>query len=85
MFLERAANKKSHDWEIDDMGRLLDMLENYNLGNREMEDERVWVPDAQNSFSVKSLYLAMTREDSPQFPAWFIWHSIAPSKISFFL
>lgn len=74
-----------NDWEIDDMGRLLDILENCSLGNSELEDERVWVPDAQNGFLVRSIYLAMTHEDSPQFPTRLIWHSIASTKISFFL
>lgn len=43
-----------NDWETEDMGKLLEMLENYSLGDRDMEDERVWVLDESNGFSVNS-------------------------------
>lgn len=30
-----------NDWEVEDMGRLLDYLERYNIRNLEREDERL--------------------------------------------
>lgn len=41
MRLRRNLN----DWEFDDTGRLLDMLENYSLGDCEGGDEREWIVD----------------------------------------
>lgn len=44
-----------NDWEIEDMRSLLDILENGSVGSSELEDDRVWVPDVQKGFFVRSL------------------------------
>lgn len=42
------------------MGRLLEILEGYDLGEREAEDERVWLLNKENVFTVKSIYNVLT-------------------------
>lgn len=32
------------------------VVDDYKLGDRDREDDRVWVPDVENGFSVKSFY-----------------------------
>lgn len=45
-----------NDWEIEEMGRLLDVLNSYTVGDLELEDEMIWIQDEEGGFSVKSMY-----------------------------
>lgn len=42
------------------MGRLLKILEGFNLGYSGTEDERIWLLDIEKGFSVKSSYFALS-------------------------
>lgn len=47
------------------MGRLLEVLENVDLGNPECHDESVWCLEEENGFLVRSMYHALcVRGDS---------------------
>lgn len=72
-----------NDWEVEEWV-LLKILDDYSLCNSELDDERIWVFDESHGFSVKSLYEVLVQGESP-FPTHFIWKSLTPSKISFFL
>lgn len=44
-----------NDWEIEEMGCLLEMLDNYCLGDGAMPDEMLWCLDEAKRYSVKSM------------------------------
>lgn len=67
------------------MGKFLELLEGYSLGDREAMDWRVWLPDVDNGFTVKSRYQALTNGDTTSFPDLFIWSKLVSSEISFFM
>lgn len=48
-----------NEWEIGEMGRLMNVLEKYELRDAERQDELVWKLDEKNGFSVRSMYLAL--------------------------
>lgn len=72
-------------WEVEQMGILLEMLDQYCLGDREVEDEQLWTYDSEQGFSVKSMYLASLTPASDPFPNKFIWNHLVSSKVSFLL
>lgn len=74
-----------NDWKVDDMGRLIEILDPYNLGDREDNDERTWLLDEEKGFSIQSMYLALVQSKAIAFLHRSIWNKMTPSKISFFL
>lgn len=46
--LQRNLN----DWEVEDISKLIEILDAYNLGDREENDERLWLLDEEKGFSV---------------------------------
>lgn len=85
MFLEHASQKELNDWEVEDMGRLLEILEECSLGDKEALDERLWLPDEEKDFFVKSFFQALTTGDADSFPMRFIWNKLILAKISLFI
>lgn len=67
------------------MGRMLQILEGYCLGEAEINDERIWSLNEIQGFSVKSMYNAMDQREAIPFLARFIWSKLVPSNISFFM
>lgn len=45
-----------NDWEVEEMGRLLDVLDSYTLRDPELEDEMSCVRDEEGGFIVKSMF-----------------------------
>lgn len=39
-----------NNWEVEEMGRLLELLESYHLGDSEVENERLWTLDSKRVF-----------------------------------
>lgn len=66
------------------MARLIDTLESNRLGDRDVEDKRLWQLDEEKGFSVQSLYWAQDQSPPNSFPDRFIWNSRVPSKLFFF-
>lgn len=77
--------KNLNEWEVEDMARLLGILDGCRLGDKEMMDERVWVLDEKKCFSVKSFNEVLSSLPPLHCPSQFIWNKIFPMKISFFL
>lgn len=53
-----------NEWELEDIGSLLEILDGCELGDRETSDERVWVLNEDKGFSVRSLFQAMSSSTS---------------------
>jgi len=56
MHLRRYLNY----WEVDDMGRLLEILDGCGLGDREAIDERIWFLNEEKGFSAKYFFQGLT-------------------------
>lgn len=67
------------------MGRLLNLLENYDVGNPNSEDVSVWMLNEEKSFSVKSMYDALRPQVLLVCPYKFIWNPLIPSRASFLI
>lgn len=55
------------------MGRLLEVLDSYTVGDSDFEDEMIWIWDEEGGFSVKSMYenLCLQKPEwSPRICAW---------------
>lgn len=74
-----------NDWEVEEMGSFLELLEGHNVGDGELPDERIWLLDKDNGFSVKFLYQTLSIGEMVPFSACFIWSKLIPSKVSFFM
>lgn len=74
-----------NDLEVEDMGRLFEILDDYSIGDRNLKDEHVWTLDKAGGFSVKSLCAAMDQDTAHHFPVRFVWKTLSPSKSSFFM
>lgn len=48
-----------NDWEIGEMGWLLEVLEGYEQGNIDLHDVYVWSLDVGKGFSIKTMYNAL--------------------------
>lgn len=70
----------ANDWEVDKISRLLTSLEAAQLGDRDLEDERVWNA-CKKWFSVKSFFHSFDQNGDINFPASFIWNSSISSKV----
>lgn len=57
-----------NDWEIEEMGQLLDILEKYPVGGQGLEDEMIWTPDEEGGFSVASMFDALKPQKPDLFP-----------------
>lgn len=57
-----------NDWEIEEMGRLMESLERYELRGRGQSDEMIWILDEDNGFSVKSMSEALRPSNQLSFP-----------------
>lgn len=66
-----------NDWEVEDVARFLACLEASQLGDRDLEDERLWTMDKEKGFLVKSFYLALTQGDDIVLPALDLFGIIA--------
>lgn len=53
---QRKPRRNLNDWEIEDIGRLVDLLDNYPLGDQEFDDEMIWISDVDHGFSITSMY-----------------------------
>lgn len=80
-----SPRRNLNDWEVEEMGRLLNLLENYSLGDRESEDELIWSIDTFSGFSVRSCFNAAPPASDTVFPHQLVWDKLTPSKVSFFL
>lgn len=45
-----------NDWEVEEIGRLMDTLVNSLVGDPELEDEMICISDEERGFTVKSMY-----------------------------
>lgn len=61
-----------NDWEIEEMDRPLDLLEKYNLSDRELQDERIWILDEEKKFSIKTMYVVLCVLEPASCPSNFI-------------
>lgn len=75
--------RKLNDWKIEEMGRLLDLLEKYSLGDNELNDEMFWKLNGEEKFSVKSMYEGMCSNITPSYPEDCVWHLCIQLKASF--
>lgn len=48
-----------NDWEVEEMGSLLELLEHYEIGDEDMQDEMGWNLDEEKGFTVKSMEVAL--------------------------
>lgn len=67
------------------MGRLLDLLESYNLGEREISDEMIWTVDEEKGFSVRFMYDGLHASTHHFFPGECVWNSLIQIKVSFMM
>lgn len=67
------------------MGRLLEHLENFHLGDLERDDERIWFLDEEKGFSVKSMYEALCIPAPISFSSKVHLEPQIPSEISSFM
>lgn len=56
-----------NDWDVKDMGQLLQLVERYPLRKRAYEDVRLWLGE-NKGFSVKSMYEVLSSTNRPLFP-----------------
>lgn len=77
--------KNLNDWEIEEVGRLMDLLERYSLGARDSSDEMVWALDEEQGFSVKTMYDGLICAGLPSFPSKCVWNLLIQIKASFLL
>lgn len=74
-----------NDWEVEEMGRLLQTLGSYILGDIEQRDVMLWCIDEENGFFVKSIYHALCPPGRPFFLRKCVWNSLIQLKVSFFM
>lgn len=74
-----------NDWEIEEMRRLMDTLEKSNLGDRVLQDERIWSLNEKYGFLIKFMYATMCILELASCPSNFIWNTHIPSKVAFFM
>lgn len=77
------TRRSLNDWEIGEIGRLMDLLERYSLGDKELEDEMQWL--LNEGFSVKSMYGGLMQVSRSFLPGKCVWHPHIPTKASFLL
>lgn len=65
------------------MSRLLDILEMYQVGDLDREDEMVWIQDEDRGFSVKSMFEALSIQKLVSSPGICTWNPIIQLKMSF--
>lgn len=74
-----------NDWAIEEMGRLLALLEKCHMGDMDLHDERIWLLNKGKRFFVKSMYEALRVSAPISCPNKFVWNPQIPSKVSFFM
>lgn len=67
------------------MGRLLDLLERYAIGERDVNDEMLWGLDEEKGFSVKSMYEELSCPSQLSFPGECVWNPLIQLKVSFLM
>lgn len=67
------------------MGRLLELLDNYYLGEMDLPDEMVWRLDENKGFIVRSMHEALNTSIGVPFPSECVWSSQIPTKSVFLL
>lgn len=72
-----------NDCEIGEMDRLMEMLENHDLGDITQQDELVWNLDSENGFIVRSMYGALSPPTVCSYPGVCVWNSLIPLKVLF--
>ncbi|OVA01987.1 hypothetical protein BVC80_1469g12 [Macleaya cordata] len=61
-----GLRRQINDWEMDELATLMEVLDQFRRG-QDMHDIRIWAPDEKGIFSVKSLYLLLTKDQRPKF------------------
>lgn len=74
-----------NDWEVEEMGKLLESHERYEMGDMELQDEMIWHLDEANGFSVKSMYLALCSKIVPSHPGECVWNRLIQLKVYFLM
>lgn len=67
------------------MGRLLDLLDHYTLGEVNQPDEMLMSLNEEKGFSIRSMCEALSTSGQIAFPRECVWNSQVQSKISFLL
>lgn len=74
-----------NDWEIEEMGRLLEVLERAEIGDEGTRDELCWSLDEEKGFTVKSMYTALCLVAESSSLGSCVWNRLIQLKVSFFL
>jgi hypothetical protein len=71
-----------HDWELEVLASFYTLLYSYRM-SREGEDKIWWVSSSKGKFDVRSFYNILVSKEASPFPWRSIWHTKAPSRVSF--
>lgn len=67
------------------MGSLLELLEHYEIGDEDMQDEMGWILDEEKGFTVRSMAGALCPLSDRSYPGDCVWNQLIQLKVSFLL
>ncbi|OVA00061.1 Reverse transcriptase zinc-binding domain [Macleaya cordata] len=80
-----SLRRDLNDWEFDELSNILAELDQVTL-NREADDELVWKPGIDGSFSVSSFYEILSGVSKIERPVFkIIWKAPIPYRVNFFV